>query len=290
MLLADSELARYAGIAVAVIGNLLIGVSFGVIKIGTNRPDAEHLWWVGQALMGLGEVGNFAAYGLAPPSVVASLGAIAVLVNQVGSSVLLREPLTVGRVCGTLVVVLGSTLIVLAMPPKEQVGGPVDVPAFGARMQDLDFMLFVTTLVALLIGLLVSEDRRNRRNPSNLLIDVGVCTVLGCFTVMLTKCVSIVVIDTFLEKSNQFVYALTYVLLGLFAALLFVQQRMLTKALANFDTALVIPPYFVLFNIATVAASALLFGDFSDFSLGSSMLFSAGLVLTFAGIFLLFKR
>ena len=154
-------------------------------------------------------------------------------------------------------------------------------------MQDLDFLLFVTTLVALLIGLLVSEDKRNARAPGNLLIDVGVCTCLGCCTVMLTKCVALVVIDTFFEENNQFVYALTYVLLALFVALLLVQQQMLTKALSNFDTSLVIPPYFVMFNVATIAASALLFGDFADFSLGSSLLFAAGLALSFVGIFLL---
>lgn len=292
MLLTDSELARYVGIALAIVGNALIGASFGVIKYATNRasarPQADPLWWLGQAMMAIGEVGNFAAYGLAPPSIVAPLGAVSVLVNQLGSSLLLHEPMTASRVFGTLVLIGGSTLIVVAMPPKEDTSaGPDDVPAFGARMADLDFMLFVTTLLALLAGLLVCEDRRNPRCAENLMIYIGILTVVGTFTVMLTKCISIVAIDTFFEHRNQFVYVLTYVLLALFAALLFAQINMLGKALANFDTALVIPPYFVFFNIATISASALLFGDFSDFTLGSSLFFSVGLALTFAGIYFL---
>ncbi len=295
MLLTDSDLARYVGIALAVVGNALIGASFCVIKYATNRASgsrlqAEPLWWLGQAMMGVGEIGNFAAYGLAPPSIIAPLGATAVLVNQLGSSLVLREPMTASRVFGTLVLIGGSTLIVVAMPPKEgaEAGAePDDVPAFGARMANLDFMLFVTTLLAMLVGLLVCEDRRNPRWPDNLMIYIGILSVVGTFTVTLTKCISIAFIDTFLEHRNQFIYPLTYVLLAIFVALLVFQVSMLGKALANFDTALVIPPYFVFFNISTIAASALLFGDFSDFTLSSSLFFSVGLALTFAGIYFL---
>ena len=46
--------------------------------------DREHytrnpLWWLGLALMVLGEVGNFSAYGFAPASLVAPLGTTTVI-------------------------------------------------------------------------------------------------------------------------------------------------------------------------------------------------------------------
>ena len=37
------------------------------------------LWWVGLILMGLGEIGNFSAYGFAPASLVAPLGTTTVI-------------------------------------------------------------------------------------------------------------------------------------------------------------------------------------------------------------------
>ena len=41
----------------------------------TSNP----LWWLGLILMGLGEIGNFSAYGFAPASLVAPLGTTTVV-------------------------------------------------------------------------------------------------------------------------------------------------------------------------------------------------------------------
>lgn len=37
------------------------------------------VWWCGVALMGIGELGNFAAYGFAPASLIAPLGSVSVI-------------------------------------------------------------------------------------------------------------------------------------------------------------------------------------------------------------------
>lgn len=37
------------------------------------------LWWCGVLLMGIGELGNFAAYGFAPATLIAPLGCVAVI-------------------------------------------------------------------------------------------------------------------------------------------------------------------------------------------------------------------
>lgn len=39
----------------------------------------DPLWWFGLFLMGLGEIGNFTAYGFAPASLVAPLGTTTVV-------------------------------------------------------------------------------------------------------------------------------------------------------------------------------------------------------------------
>lgn len=46
---------------------------------GTKPYYTSRLWWYGILLMGLGELGNFAAYGFAPASLIAPLGCVSVV-------------------------------------------------------------------------------------------------------------------------------------------------------------------------------------------------------------------
>ena len=81
-----------AGVILAVSGNLVIACALALQKwvhntianrpVELRQPASRHpLFWV--ALVGLmvGEVGNFAAFGLASPTVVSPLGAVAVVAN-----------------------------------------------------------------------------------------------------------------------------------------------------------------------------------------------------------------
>ena len=50
---------------------------------GSSKPYYKSvLWWLGISLMGLGELGNFAAYGFAPASLIAPLGCVSVIGKQ----------------------------------------------------------------------------------------------------------------------------------------------------------------------------------------------------------------
>lgn len=46
---------------------------------GSKPYYTSTLWWCGIALMGIGELGNFAAYGFAPASLIAPLGCVSVI-------------------------------------------------------------------------------------------------------------------------------------------------------------------------------------------------------------------
>lgn len=53
---------------------------------GTKPYYTSRLWWCGILLMGLGELGNFAAYGFAPASLIAPLGCVSVIGKTLSSS------------------------------------------------------------------------------------------------------------------------------------------------------------------------------------------------------------
>jgi len=46
---------------------------------GSKPYYTSAMWWCGVVLMGVGELGNFAAYGFAPASLIAPLGCVSVI-------------------------------------------------------------------------------------------------------------------------------------------------------------------------------------------------------------------
>uniref|UniRef100_A0A3Q0R0C7 NIPA like domain containing 2 n=1 Tax=Amphilophus citrinellus TaxID=61819 RepID=A0A3Q0R0C7_AMPCI len=48
---------------------------------GSKPYYTSAMWWCGVVLMGVGELGNFAAYGFAPASLIAPLGCVSVIGN-----------------------------------------------------------------------------------------------------------------------------------------------------------------------------------------------------------------
>lgn len=65
------------------------------------------------------------------------------------------------------------------------------------------------------------------------------------------------------------------------------QIRYLNRALMKFDSKIVIPTQFVLFNLSVITSSAVLYGDFRTATLHQMVTFFYGCGATFAGMFLL---
>lgn len=65
------------------------------------------------------------------------------------------------------------------------------------------------------------------------------------------------------------------------------QIRYLNRALMKFDSKIVIPTQFVLFNLSVITSSAVLYGDFRTATLHQMVTFFYGCGATFAGVFLL---
>jgi len=81
------------GVLLAILGNLVMSISLNIQKYShVQLAHQEHprpyfksmLWWAGAALMAVGEMGNFAAYGFAPITLIAPLGCVSVTAPHVG--------------------------------------------------------------------------------------------------------------------------------------------------------------------------------------------------------------
>ncbi|XP_077928310.1 NIPA-like protein 2 isoform X1 [Halichoerus grypus] len=83
----SQNLIHLLGVLLAILGNLVMSISLNIQKYShVQLAHQEHprpyfksmLWWTGAALMAVGEMGNFAAYGFAPITLIAPLGCVSV--------------------------------------------------------------------------------------------------------------------------------------------------------------------------------------------------------------------
>uniref|UniRef100_A0A3Q1HE03 NIPA like domain containing 4 n=1 Tax=Acanthochromis polyacanthus TaxID=80966 RepID=A0A3Q1HE03_9TELE len=128
--------------------------------------------------VGAGEACNFAAYMFAPATLVTPLGALSVLISAVLSSYLLGELLNMVGKLGCLLSVLGSILLVIHAPQEQEVLMEVLLPVPG-------FLVYMGLVLVLCLVLVLYFCPRFGR--SNVLVYVGVCSLLGAFTVSSVK-------------------------------------------------------------------------------------------------------
>uniref|UniRef100_A0A8C5RST5 NIPA like domain containing 2 n=1 Tax=Laticauda laticaudata TaxID=8630 RepID=A0A8C5RST5_LATLA len=74
------------------------------------------LWWCGIIFMGIGEIGNFAAYGFAPVMVVAPLGSVAVIGGAIIAVLFLKKHFSSQSILGGTVMLVGMFLLVTFAP------------------------------------------------------------------------------------------------------------------------------------------------------------------------------
>lgn len=116
------ELAA-VGVSIAVAGNTLIACSLALQKHVHNRyaatPFQSPLFWFALVGMVVGEVGNFAAFGFASPTVISPLGAVAVIANAALAVVFLREAVFLHTIMGLLLTVLHRCRSLLAAHARD---------------------------------------------------------------------------------------------------------------------------------------------------------------------------
>lgn len=117
------------GVLLAAASNFLISVSLSIQKCAHLRLACQtepkpyytsKLWWCGIILLGLGEVGNFTAYGFAPIALVAPLGCVSVIGTAVISVLFLKQTMRAADILGGTLAVAGTYLLVTFAPNVPQ--------------------------------------------------------------------------------------------------------------------------------------------------------------------------
>ncbi|GAV83731.1 Mg_trans_NIPA domain-containing protein [Cephalotus follicularis] len=283
--------SNLTGFILAVVSSAFIGSSFiikkkGLRKAGVNGPRAssggygyllEPLWWVGMVTMIVGEVSNFVAYIYAPAVLVTPLGALSIIVSAVLAHFLLKEKLQKLGMLGCLLCIVGSTIIVLHAPEEQSINSVQQIWELATQPA---FLLYMASAVAVALVLILYCGPRY--GQTNIMVYIGICSIIGSLTVMSIKAIGIAIKLT-LEGINQAIYFQTWIFAMVAITCIIMQLNYLNMALDTFNTTVVSPIYYALFTSFTILASAIMFKDYSGQSASSIASELCGFITVLSG-------
>ncbi|KAI8901661.1 magnesium transporter [Globomyces pollinis-pini] len=263
------------GTLLALGSGLFIGVSLILQKKGLldTEPLAaetgnEHAylksrtWWLGMLFMAIGELSNLAAYAFSPAIIVTPLGAVSVIVSAILSVFFLNEKLNFSGVCGLILCIIGSTIIVFHGPTST---ATQTIPEFYDAVLRPGFICYAIFSAILLVWLVVYiAPLYGKTQP---VVYLSITSIGGAFLVNAAQGFgsSIVYTTRHWEDDNQFRYWGFYPLTAFIGLSAVFQIHYLNLSLLYFSNSIVTPVNYVFFASFTIITSAVLYQGFNDF-------------------------
>ncbi|XP_008431104.1 NIPA-like protein 2 isoform X1 [Poecilia reticulata] len=279
------------GIIISICGNVLISVSLNIQKYahvrqaqrGSKPYYTSGMWWSGVVLMGVGELGNFAAYGFAPASLIAPLGCVSVIASAVISVVFLKETVRTSDVVGGSLAITGTYLLVTFAPHASTHITAHLVQYYAISWHFLLYLFIEVVLFCILLYLY------KRRGVKHIVIVMLLVALLASLTVISVKAVSGMITES-ITSQLQLIYPIFYVMLVVMVASCAFQIKFLNQAMKMFDATEVVPINFVFFTASAIVAGIIFYQEFEDLALLNIFMFLFGCLLSFIGVFLIARN
>ncbi|CAI0376901.1 unnamed protein product [Linum tenue] len=231
------------GLILAVASSAFIGSSFILKKKGLNRAAAsgtragvggytyllEPLWWAGMITMIVGEIANCVAYVYAPAVLVTPLGALSIIISAILAHFMLNERLQKMGVVGIVSCIVGSVVIVIHAPQEHT---PSSVEEVWNLATQPAFVMYVAATVSAVFALILHFEPRS--GQTNMLVYLGICSLMGSITVVSVKAIGIAIKLT-LDGINQITYPQTWFFLMVAGICVITQLNYLNKDWAGQD-------------------------------------------------------
>lgn len=283
--------AYLLGIIISICGNVLISISLNIQKYahvrqaqrGSKPYYTSGLWWCGVLLMGVGELGNFAAYGFAPASLIAPLGCVSVIASAIISVIFLKETVRASDIVGGTLAITGTYLLVTFAPHTSTHITAQLIQYYYVSWYFLLYLLIEIILFCILLYLY------KRRNVKHIVIVMLLVALLASLTVISVKAVSGMITET-IKGEFQFIYPIFYVMLVVMIVSCAFQIKFLNEAMKMFDATEVVPINFVFFTASAIVAGIIFYQEFEDLALLNIFMFLFGCLLSFLGVFLIARN
>ncbi|KAJ4826108.1 hypothetical protein Tsubulata_010959 [Turnera subulata] len=153
-------------------------------------------------------------------------------------------------------------------------------PKFSTRT----FLAYVVATMSIVLALILHFEPRC--GQTNILVYLGICSLMGSITVVSIKAIGIAIKLT-LEGISQITYPQTWFFLTVAVICVITQLNYLNKALDTFNAAIVSPVYYVMFTTLTIIASAIMFKDWSGQNASSIASEICGFITVLSGTIIL---
>ncbi|MBA0739144.1 hypothetical protein Gogos_012440, partial [Gossypium gossypioides] len=249
------------GVILAVASSAFIGSSFILKKKGLKRGGASGI----RAVI-MGEIANFVAYIYAPAVLVTPLGALSII--KMG-------------IVGCVSCIVGSVVIVIHAPQEHTPSSVQDIWTLATQPA---FLVYVAATLSAVLALVLHFEPHY--GQTNILVYLGICSLMGSLTVVSIKAIGIAIKLT-LDGMSQIAYPQTWFFLTVAVICVITQLIYLNKALDTFNATLVSPVYYVMFTTLTIIASVIMFKDWSGQNAGNIASEICGFITVLSGTIIL---
>ncbi|XP_040958984.1 probable magnesium transporter NIPA6 isoform X3 [Gossypium hirsutum] len=229
----------------------------------------------------MGEIANFVAYIYAPAVLVTPLGALSIIVSACLAHFLLNERIQKMGIVGCVSCIVGSVVIVIHAPQEHTPSSVQDIWTLATQPA---FLVYVVATLSAVLALVFHFEPHY--GQTNILVYLGICSLMGSLTVVSIKAIGIAIKLT-LDGMSQIAYPQTWFFLTVAVICVITQLIYLNKALDTFNATLVSPVYYVMFTTFTIIASVIMFKDWSGQNAGSIASEICGLITVLSGTIIL---
>ncbi|XP_054672264.1 NIPA-like protein 2 [Grus americana] len=280
------------GVLLAAASNFLISVSLNIQKCAHLRLACQtdpkpyytsKLWWCGITLLGLGEVGNFTAYGFAPIALVAPLGCVSVIGSAFISVLFLKKTMRAADILGGTLAVTGTYLLVTFAPNVPQ-----ELTARRVQNYLVSWPFLVYSILEIIIFCILLYFYK-RKDVKHIVVLLMMVALLASLTVIAVKAVASMI--TLSAKGKmQLTYPVFYIMIVLMVTSCAFQVKFLNQAVHLYEATAVVPIIFVFFTTSAIISGVIFYREFQSAALLSVFMFLFGCLLSFLGVFVIARN
>lgn len=271
----------FLGLCVSLFGHSISALGINLQKYahmqGSDGPLYKKPSWIfGLVCMAACEAINFVALSLVPASVVAPLGSFSVVCSAFFGRFFFGESIDRKSILGILLIVVGTTLVVLTGPSGSE---DMSVDKFKAILAATKSKVYIACDIAILITLFSFGN-------NSFLGTLGLAAVSAGNTITLTKAMSMFVAMS-ITGENQLRNFLPYLILILVVGSVFVQIQKLNKAMERYPSYICTALQFVILTTVTIINSTVLFDEMVDMTPSMTIAFITGCLIVMTGVYFL---
>jgi len=262
--------------------------------VGANDKEIDactsSMWVCGTVVFVTGALLNFASYGFAPQSLLATLESIQFVTNLFLGKWMQKKKIARKMYFGTFTTVLGT---ILAVSFSSKIGAEIEVIADLARLWGnglwITYLIFISLLtLALYATNKYYEGKGATQSSKNTMavIYAVISALYGTLSVVFAKLLA-ELLDLQAQGISIFTHWFTYITLLSWLLLMSFWLVRLNNALKYYNPLIIIPLLQVNFIFFAIISGGIYFQEFNYMEAGQTVGFIIGIIFMFSGIYLM---